>query len=84
LEEVVDALDVRVGIITVPEIAAADTYHKLLKAGVKGILNFSPVTLKPVLLKDGSMSVVQNINLSLSLEKIFYELKFPRKQKPTD
>lgn len=81
LDEVVDALDVKVGIITVPEIAAADTYLKLLKAGVKGVLNFSPVTLKPILLKDGTMSVVQNINLSLSLEKIFYELKFPKKTK---
>ncbi len=83
LSEVVKELDVKVGIITVPEIAAADVYHKLLKAGVHGVLNFSPVTLKPVLLENGTMSVVENINLSLSLEKIFYELKFPKIPKTT-
>lgn len=83
LEEVIKALDVKVAIITVPEIAATDTYQKILKAGVAGILNFSPVTLKPQKLLDGSMSVVHNINVSLTLEQIFYELKFPSKKKNT-
>ena len=48
LEEVVGALKVDVAIITVPESAATDTYAQLLEAGVTGIMNFSPVTLKPV------------------------------------
>jgi len=81
LDEVTEAMDVKVGIITVPEIAAADTYQRLLAAGIVGILNFSPVTLKPVALPDGTMSVVHNINLSLTLEQIFYELRFPKKSK---
>ncbi|MCH3918571.1 MAG: redox-sensing transcriptional repressor Rex [Spirochaetia bacterium] len=81
LDEVVEAMNVRVGIITVPEIAAADTYQRLLTAGVTGILNFSPVTLKPVEMPDGNLSVVHNINLSLSLEQIFYELRFPKRSK---
>ena len=78
LEEVVGALKVDVEIITVPESAATDTYAQLLEAGVTGIMNFSPVTLKPVRTADGIMPVVHNINIGLELEQIFYELKFPR------
>ncbi len=78
LEEVISALKVSVAIITVPEAAATDTYAQLLAAGITGILNFSPVTLKSVRTKDGIMPVVHNINIGLELEQIFYELKFPR------
>lgn len=78
LEEVVGALKIDVAIITVPESAATDTYAQLLEAGVTGIMNFSPVTLKPIRTADGIMPVVHNINIGLELEQIFYELKFPR------
>jgi len=78
IDEVVDALEVTAGIITVPEQAANDSYQRLVKAGIMGILNFSPVTLKPQLQEDGTMPVVHNINIALELEQIFYELKFPK------
>ena len=78
IDEVVDALEVTAGIITVPEQAANDSYERLVKAGIMGILNFSPVTLKPQLQEDGTMPVVHNINIALELEQIFYELKFPK------
>ncbi|MDD7200391.1 MAG: redox-sensing transcriptional repressor Rex [Sphaerochaetaceae bacterium] len=77
LDEIVSALKVKVAIITVPEAAAQESYDRLLKAGVRGILNFSPVTLKPIPQEDGSIVVVHNINIALELEQIFYELKFP-------
>lgn len=80
LEEVIRALKVKVAIITVPESSATDTYRKILDAEVAGVLNFSPVTLKPTLMNDGTMSIVHNINVGLSLEQIFYELKFPKKK----
>lgn len=78
LDEVIHALNVSVAIISVPESAATDTYTELLSAGVTGILNFSPVTLKPVRTRDGIIPVVHNINIGLELEQIFYELKFPK------
>jgi redox-sensing transcriptional repressor len=78
LEEVTRNLDVSVGIITVPEQAASDSYERLLRAKVLGILNFTPITLKPVLQEDGTLPVVHNINIALELEQIFYELKFPK------
>lgn len=78
LEEVIEALGVRVAIITVPESSAADTAEKLIDAGIKGILNFSPITLKakPVP-ESGSQCVIHNINIALELEQIFYQLQFP-------
>ena len=78
LDEVVGALKVNVAIITVPENAATDIYASLLAAGVTGIMNFSPVTLKPQRTADGILPVVHNINIGLELEQIFYELKFPK------
>jgi redox-sensing transcriptional repressor len=69
---------VSAGIITVPEQAANDSYERLIKAGIMGILNFSPITLKPQLQDDGTMPVIHNINIALELEQIFYELKFPK------
>ena len=82
LDEMVEALSVRAGIITVPEAAAADTAEKLLEAGVRGILNFSPVTLKPHPAQPGEpQAVIHNINIALELEQIFYQLQFPEGRK---
>lgn len=78
MDEVVQARDVKVGILTVPEQAAGDSYERLLASGVMGVLNFTPVTIKAQVQKDGRMPVVHNINIALELEQIFYELKFPK------
>ena len=87
LDEMVDALDAKVAIITVPESAAADTAKKLMEAGIKGILNFSPITLKPHPAASGDTPVIiHNINIALELEQIFYQIQFPsdKKQKDTE
>ena len=82
LDEIVNALGIKVAIITVPESAAADTAEKLFDAGIRGILNFSPITLKPRPAKDDETPVViHNINIALELEQIFYELQFPMTRK---
>ncbi len=83
LEEFVAQNSISAAIITVPEAAAQDTYAHLLACNVKGILNFSPVTLKPMSTADGTMPVVHNINIGLELEQIFYEVKFPKEQSAT-
>lgn len=78
LEEVIEALEVKVAIITVPEASAADTAEKLIEAGIKGILNFSPITLRAKPAADGETPcVIHNINIALELEQIFYQLQFP-------
>lgn len=78
LDEVVQALSVKAAIITVPEAAASDCYQRAIDAGVKGILNFTPITLKNTVMEDGSTVVVHNMNIALELEQIFYELQFPK------
>lgn len=84
LEEVVEAMNVKVAIITVPESATADCYQRLIDADIRGILNFSPVTLKPQII-DGHLSpVVHNINIALELEQIFYELQYPKEATARD
>ena len=80
--EKLEALDAKVAIITVPESAAADTAEKLMEAGIKGILNFSPITLKPHPVSEGETPVIiHNINIALELEQIFYQIQFPMDRK---
>lgn len=78
LEEVVEAMDVNVAIITVPESSAADCYQRLVEANIQGVLNFSPVTLKPQIVDGKLKPVVHNINIALELEQIFYEIQYPK------
>ena len=81
LEEVIEALDVKIAIITVPENAAADCFQKLIDANIKGVLNFSPVTLKSQNVDGVLRPVVHNINIALELEQIFYEIQYPKQAK---
>ena len=81
LEEVIEALDVKIAIITVPENAAADCFQKLIDANIKGVLNFSPVTLKSQNIDGILRPVVHNINIALELEQIFYEIQYPKQAK---
>ena len=78
LEEFAKENHISAAILTVPESAAQDTYSHVLSCNIKGILNFSPVTLKPMPTADGSIPVVHNINIGLELERMFYEIKFRR------
>ncbi len=78
LEEVVEAMGVNVAIITVPESSAADCYQRLVEANIQGVLNFSPVTLKPQIVEGKLKPIVHNINIALELEQIFYEIQYPK------
>ncbi|HIV98515.1 MAG TPA: redox-sensing transcriptional repressor Rex [Candidatus Ornithospirochaeta avicola] len=80
LEEVVEAMNVKVAIITVPENAAADCYSRLVETNIEGILNFTPVTLKSRNVNGSMRPVVHNINIALELEQIFYEIQFLGKE----
>ena len=81
LEEVIEALDVKVAIITVPEASAADCFQRLTEANIQGVLNFSPVTLKSQVIDGVLRPVVHNINIALELEQIFYEVQYPKEAK---
>jgi len=58
---------VRVAILTVPEGASVQVMEDLQSYGIRGILNFAQVPIRPT----GACSV-QNVNLALEVEKLFY------------
>ncbi|MGD9495663.1 MAG: redox-sensing transcriptional repressor Rex [Armatimonadota bacterium] len=70
LAETIAQRRVSLGIIAVPRAAAQDVADALIEAGVKGILNFAPVTLK---VPDGV--VVRAVDLTLQLETLAYHIE---------
>lgn len=73
LERTVSREKAAVGIITVPASAAQEAADTLVRAGVKGIVNFAPVQLK---LPRGVF--LEQLDITLSIEKVAY---FARKTK---
>ena len=80
LEEIIAREQIRVAILTVNEQAAAEVFQRLLDAGIKGFLNFTPVGLRAprdhMQIPGESIPtvVVHNVNIALELEQIFYEM----------
>ena len=68
-ERDVRTLKPHIGIMTVPAEAAQPTAHKLVKAGVRAILNFAPANLQ---VPDGV--TVRNVNMASELEVLTYSL----------
>jgi redox-sensing transcriptional repressor len=58
-----------IGIITVPADRAQEAADLFARVGVRAILNMAPVRLGPI----GNI-VVANLNLTLELEKLSYDL----------
>jgi redox-sensing transcriptional repressor len=48
LEQFVKDNSIDIGILTVPEQVAQSTFERMAAAGIKGVLNFAPVPVKPV------------------------------------
>lgn len=71
LKKHVEALKIKLAIITVPVEQAQEVADALIEAGVQGILNFAPVKLlAPDRVK------VYNADLSLELQRLAYYLSF--------
>jgi redox-sensing transcriptional repressor len=67
LEKFVRDNEIKIGIISVPDIAAQHTFDIMVKSGIKGVLNFAPIQLKT-----SNNCIVNNINLELELENLIY------------
>lgn len=67
LEEFIKNNTIEFGIITVPDYAAQQVSQLMIRAGIKGILNFAPMRLK---VPEGC--VISNMNLETELENIIY------------
>ncbi len=69
IPQILPLKEIKIGIITTPASAAQEVADKLVKGGVKGILNFAPTRIsipKEVKLK--------NVDLSMQLENLSYFL----------
>ena len=71
LKEQVELHQIRIGIITVPASVAQDVTDRLLEAGVKAILNFSPQVLRVP-----NEVVLRNVDLSVNLEILSFHLAY--------
>lgn len=76
LEEVIKKRGAKIGIITVPASAAQEVGERLVAAGVKAILNFSPHVLS--LPED---ILVRHVDFSLHMEVITFNLTIEEKKK---
>jgi redox-sensing transcriptional repressor len=61
--------EIRVAVLCVPAGAASHTRDILQEAGIKGILNFTPVELK-----SNEKVRIQNVNIVLELENLFFQI----------
>jgi len=67
LEKTVSREKVAVGIITVPASAAQEAADALVRAGVRGIVNFAPVQIKVP-----AGIFLEQLDITLSIEKVAY------------
>lgn len=65
--EVVEAFNVSVAVLSVPEISAQESADNLVDHGIQGILN-----LAPILIKTPDHVMVNNVNLMVELERLMY------------
>ncbi|HEX4955639.1 MAG TPA: redox-sensing transcriptional repressor Rex [Thermoanaerobaculia bacterium] len=69
LPEVVAETQAEIGLLTVPAEAAQENYDALVKAGVRGVLNFTPARIKPV-----PEVPVKDVDLRIHLEELAFLL----------
>jgi redox-sensing transcriptional repressor len=83
LDQFIFANKIKVGIIAVPDHAATTVFEQMLQAGVRGFLNFTPVELRQSLNNIGqdkqNSCVIQNVNIGLQLENLFYLVNIKEK-----
>jgi redox-sensing transcriptional repressor len=70
LEELIHEAEVKIAMLTVPAKVAQEVTNKLVKAGIRGILNYAPTSLK---VPDDVH--VQNIDPSIQLQHMTYYLE---------
>jgi redox-sensing transcriptional repressor len=74
LESFVKENDIKVGIIAVPGDEASSVLDKMVDTGIRGVLNFASVELKCQKYDSDCPCVIQNVNIGLELEHLFYQV----------
>ena len=74
LKEVVESLNISIAILTVPADSAAEVSDHLVEAGIKGVLNFTTVSLNVT-----PDVYLDEYDMITSLEKVAYFVKMARR-----
>lgn len=69
---------IKIGILSVPDVAAHHVSEIMISAGIKGILNFAPIQLRAA-----DDVVIGNINLEVELENLIYFVNAQDKADPS-
>lgn len=78
LGEYIRANNIKLGVIAVPDVAAQQVFEVMKASGIKGVLNFAPMSLS-----GGDDVIVNNINLEMELENLIYYVIAAEKNKET-
>ena len=79
LPKVLDPAAVKIGVLTVPGTVAQDVANQLVDAGVRGLVNFAPVALQ---VPPGVY--LEDVDLSMALEKVAFFARRPAWRKCTE
>ncbi|RKX92565.1 MAG: redox-sensing transcriptional repressor Rex [Spirochaetes bacterium] len=74
LQEFIRENNIKVGVIAVPDSEASRVLDMMVEAGIRGVLNFAPVELKCSKYQCESTCEIQNVNIALELEHLFYQI----------
>jgi len=69
LEDTIKRLNIEIGVITTPSTSAREVCRALVNAGIKAILNFSPIFLRS---RKGC--IVENMDFTIKLDNLAYHL----------
>lgn len=66
MENYIKENEIKLGVISVPDVAAQQVFEMMRSAGIKGVLNFAPINIS------ADDVIVNNINLEMELENLIY------------
>jgi len=72
LKATIAAKAIRVAMLAVPADSAQEVTDQLMEAGIRGILNFAPVSLSP-----SQKVAVNSVDLAVQLEQLSFQVNFP-------
>jgi redox-sensing transcriptional repressor len=62
-------LHIQIGVVTTPPSKAQRVANQLIRAGIKALLNFTPIQVRPA-----GKCIVENVDFSVKLENLAYHL----------
>ncbi|MEE9367824.1 MAG: redox-sensing transcriptional repressor Rex [Pontiella sp.] len=67
--------NIKLAVLTVPEPSAQSILDSLMKANIRGVVNFAPLPLK-----GSDTCIIHNINIEQELETLFYQIQFAERE----